>query len=638
MKKHALAAMAAMMLLAPLPALAQDYPAAIVGTDTIPTLGDSLQVTTTLSTAITAGATVTFTVDVVSTTGWPAAGFFVIGASGDLEVMRYDSLTATSFNVVERSVGTPAAVAHDVGDQVFLGPVAFLLSNMGAEIIAIETELGVDPAGGSATVVLRLAGWDAGVLTGVVDGGGATSFEVPNGAAPTVNATGEVALDTSVADFSTDVLLLYGSEEQGVVSMPIAQFGTPTDGHVVSYNATNDEFELVASGAGAPADATYITQTANGTLSAEQALSALSTGIMRVATTTGVVTALTDSAGIAANISDETGSAALVFADNPALTGTPTFGDGATAAGGFNILEDTDDGANFTRFQVVAMAANITYSLPPDDGDAGEQLQTDGAGVLTWEVAGGGGGATISAGDSDVTVTDAGTGQIDITLDGAANVWVIDSNGILAPDGTATAGAMAWQWSDDTDTGFYSRATGHITFKSNNTVVAEVRPEGIGGGQDRGMLLAEIASATNPNIIPKLADLNTGIGLAADDQLSLIAGAIEGLRLTELSSGVVLQYETSATLTASTTQTQGQEPLVSTINEVSVVANANDTVTLPSALAGSCVRIINNGANTLRIFPASGDDAGAGVDTQVTLASGSNVHYCAYDATTWETF
>ena len=77
--------------------------------------------------------------------------------------------------------------------------------------------------------------------------------------------------------------------------------------------------------AGAPSDATYITQTANGSLSAEQALAALSSGIMRVATTTGVITSLTDSAGIFANISDETGgSGVLVGSASPNLTGIAT--------------------------------------------------------------------------------------------------------------------------------------------------------------------------------------------------------------------------------------------------------------------------------------------------------------------------
>ena len=37
--------------------------------------------------------------------------------------------------------------------------------------------------------------------------------------------------------------------------------------------------------------------------------------------------------------------------------------------------------------QALAAAGTYTLSLPPDDGDAGEQLQTDGNGVMTWESA-----------------------------------------------------------------------------------------------------------------------------------------------------------------------------------------------------------------------------------------------------------
>ncbi len=78
---------------------------------------------------------------------------------------------------------------------------------------------------------------------------------------------------------------------------------------------------LVPGGAGpAPSDATYITQTADPTLSAEQALDALVSGIMRVDTAAGVITSLTDSAGIAANISDESGGLLMVFSDSPVFT------------------------------------------------------------------------------------------------------------------------------------------------------------------------------------------------------------------------------------------------------------------------------------------------------------------------------
>lgn len=75
-----------------------------------------------------------------------------------------------------------------------------------------------------------------------------TTLELPVSATPAVATDGEIALDTTVADFSHGVIKFYGTEEQGIVSMPIAQFTAPTDGYVVTYNATNDEFVLAAGG------------------------------------------------------------------------------------------------------------------------------------------------------------------------------------------------------------------------------------------------------------------------------------------------------------------------------------------------------------------------------------------------------
>ncbi|KKK99549.1 hypothetical protein LCGC14_2631620, partial [marine sediment metagenome] len=72
-------------------------------------------------------------------------------------------------------------------------------------------------------------------------------------------------------------------------------------------------------------------------------------------------------------------------------------------------------------------------------------------------------------------------------------------------------------------------------------------------------------------------------------------------------------------ITASVTQTQGQGALVSQINEVSVVANINDSVTLPSATPGFKITIINDGANLLQIFPASDDNLGNGVNASSVL-------------------
>jgi hypothetical protein len=91
-----------------------------------------------------------------------------------------------------------------------------------------------------------------------------------------------------------------------------------------------------------------------------------------------------------------------------------------------------------------------------------------------------------------------------------------------------------------------------------------------------------------------------------------------------------------AGLTAANPGNQGDAALTTDINEVSTVSVANNGVTLPSAVAGIEIFIINNGANTLEIWPASGDNLGAGLNTATTLASGSNVTFVAYDATNWE--
>jgi len=100
--------------------------------------------------------------------------------------------------------------------------------------------------------------------------------------------------------------------------------------------------------AGAPTDATYITQTTNATLSAEQALDALSTGILRVNTADGVLTSLTDSSGISDNISDETGSGALCFATSPTFTTSIIMGSADLNEAELEIL----DGATVTTSEL----------------------------------------------------------------------------------------------------------------------------------------------------------------------------------------------------------------------------------------------------------------------------------------------
>jgi len=176
-----------------------------------------------------------------------------------------------------------------------------------------------------------------GTVAGAINAGSATSLEIPNSVSPTVNADGEIAVDTTVTDFSAGVLKYFSTEEMGVVAMPIAEFTSPTGGTLVSYNATNDEFELVAqAGGGDMSAATYDPATISEQL---VGLTATQTLTNKTLTAPAVGTSILDTGGNELFLLTATGSAVnQVTYANAATANNPTF----TASG-----DDTNIGINF---------------------------------------------------------------------------------------------------------------------------------------------------------------------------------------------------------------------------------------------------------------------------------------------------
>ena len=121
----------------------------------------------------------------------------------------------------------------------------------------------------------------------------AATLRLPNSDTASVSADGDIAFDNLVTDFSTGILRVFGSgEEQGIVSMPIVQFTTPTNGDVVSYNAANDEFELVPQTGGA-GEANLIASLGGGTvLTAAVSKSGVTLQTVSIATTAPVAHAV----------------------------------------------------------------------------------------------------------------------------------------------------------------------------------------------------------------------------------------------------------------------------------------------------------------------------------------------------------
>lgn len=90
-----------------------------------------------------------------------------------------------------------------------------------------------------------------------------------------------------------------------------------------------------------------------------------------------------------------------------------------------------------------------------------------------------------------------------------------------------------------------------------------------------------------------------------------------------------------ASVTASTTQTQGQQALTALINIVTTGSN-NDVVTLPAAVAGQICIIRNKSSTNLQVFPASGDQINAlAVDASYSVISTRGLLCIAADSTTW---
>ena len=152
-------------------------------------------------------------------------------------------------------------------------------------------------------------------------------------------------------------------------------------------------------------------------------------------------------------------------------------------------------------------------------------------------------------------------------------------------------------------------------------------------------LLLSLGSDTNPTY-SFAADPNTGLFTTGADQISLVTGAVEATRFTLVGSpqGVLQAVETNVGLSIiGSPPVQGDNVIKSSYNVYDTVATAGDAVTLPvTFIVGTKIWIKNDGGASMDIFPASGDNLGAGVDTAVSLANGSTALFLATVANaTW---
>jgi hypothetical protein len=196
----------------------------------------------------------TLTSGIINSTSLTASEILITDASKNLvsaAVATYPSLTELTY-----IKGVTSAIQTQLGNKqasdATLTALAAYNTNGLLTQTAADTFTGRTVTGTSNEISVSngdgVSGNPTLSLPATIDLGGKTSLEIPNSAAPTVDADGEIAVDTTVADFSHGLVKYYSGEELAIVAMPVAQFTSPTNNYVVTYDSTADEFQLKAGG------------------------------------------------------------------------------------------------------------------------------------------------------------------------------------------------------------------------------------------------------------------------------------------------------------------------------------------------------------------------------------------------------
>jgi len=128
----------------------------------------------------------------------------------------------------------------------------------------------------------------------------------------------------------------------------------------------------------------------------------------------------------------------------------------AAGPGVIRIYEDTDLGSHYSGFTVGNLTASVSYVLPAADGSSGEQLTTNGSGVLSWAT----GGVSLANDANNRVVTGTGSGlngEANLTFDGSAlqltgtlTVGVDDTGYDVKFFGATSGKSLLWDESADT--------------------------------------------------------------------------------------------------------------------------------------------------------------------------------------------
>jgi len=152
---------------------------------------------------------------------------------------------------------------------------------------------------------------------------------------------------------------------------------------------------------------------------------------------------------------------------NSTLPSNLSVGNGDTSGGSLKLLEDSDNGTNFTALKAAdSLAASVTFTLPAADGSSGQVLSTDASGNLSFIST-----TSTIGGASDTNFTSLADGHVAI-YDNDTSMWLnkaVSGDVTMSDTGVFTLGADVADGSNIADD---SIAAEHLA--SNAVVFASV--------------------------------------------------------------------------------------------------------------------------------------------------------------------
>ena len=295
------------------------------------------------------------------------------------------------------------------------------------------------------------------------------------------------------------------------------------------------------------------------------------------------------------------------------FTGAVSFGQGSTAAGEIRLLEDTDDGSNYTAFKGSARAANITYVMPTTDPTAGQVLSaaapSSNVSDLSWVDAGAASTVTVTNDDTTTTLY-----PIFSTATSGSISPKVDSDGIqynASTDTLTLPGDLAINGGDITTTA--------TTFNIVNSTATTVNAFGdaasitMGSGVSgcsttiRGGTLA--GNTTSQNVFETTATTVNAFGAATTMAIGNTATAAQSVNMFTSSTGAsTYNIATGATASATTkTINLGTGAASGSTTNVNIGSSNGGTTNINSKFLNLTSE---TGTTTLTInrecFPASG--------------------------------